>query len=114
MSQTALGDALGISFQQVQKYEKGSDRVAVSTLMGIAAALGMRPGSFLDEDMSLLGPAGDITSPGLRNAYRIGERIERLKNPTVVRRLIALVDAIAGVEAGAINGSGQTSDDDRQ
>ena len=36
MSQTDLGDALGISFQQVQKYEIGTNRVAASRLLGVA------------------------------------------------------------------------------
>lgn len=39
MSQTALGDAIGITFQQVQKYERGSNRMAVSTIHAICKAL---------------------------------------------------------------------------
>ena len=38
-SQERLGEALGMSFQQVQKYENGKNRVAVSTLLLIAEAL---------------------------------------------------------------------------
>jgi transcriptional regulator with XRE-family HTH domain len=40
-SQEALASAIGVSFQQVQKYEKGVNRVAASTLMDIARALGV-------------------------------------------------------------------------
>ena len=39
MSQTALAESLGISFQQVQKYEKGMNRIAASTLVGIRKIL---------------------------------------------------------------------------
>jgi transcriptional regulator with XRE-family HTH domain len=39
MSQTALAEALGISFQQVQKYEKGMNRIAASTLVDIRKIL---------------------------------------------------------------------------
>jgi transcriptional regulator with XRE-family HTH domain len=39
MSQTALGDALGITFQQVQKYEKGANRISASRLQHMANAL---------------------------------------------------------------------------
>jgi transcriptional regulator with XRE-family HTH domain len=39
MSQTALGDALGITFQQVQKYEKGTNRVSASRLQQMANVL---------------------------------------------------------------------------
>lgn len=39
MSQTALGDAIGVTFQQVQKYERGSNRMSVSTIHAICKAL---------------------------------------------------------------------------
>ena len=48
MSQTTLGEVIGITFQQIQKYEKGKDRIAASTLQVLAAALGVHPGSFFD------------------------------------------------------------------
>lgn len=47
MSQEALGDALGISFQQVQKYEKGMNRISASRLVQIAAVLQLAPATFL-------------------------------------------------------------------
>jgi len=48
VSQTELGRRLGISFQQVQKYENGSNRVGASRLQQIAQALGTTPSSFFD------------------------------------------------------------------
>mgnify|MGYP001332179035 CR=1 FL=1 len=39
MSQTVLADAVGVTFQQIQKYEKGINRVSASTLMDVARAL---------------------------------------------------------------------------
>ena len=39
LSQGKLGEAVGITFQQIQKYEKGSNRIAVSTLHRIASFL---------------------------------------------------------------------------
>ena len=41
MSQEALGDALGLTFQQVQKYEKGTNRIGASRLLQISAILGV-------------------------------------------------------------------------
>lgn len=41
MSQEALGDALGLTFQQVQKYEKGTNRIGASRLLQIAGILGV-------------------------------------------------------------------------
>ena len=48
MSQTELADTLGITFQQVQKYEKGANRVSVSRLQQIAEALGVTPAWFFE------------------------------------------------------------------
>lgn len=39
LSQSALAESIGVTFQQVQKYEKGVNRIAASTLYGIAKAL---------------------------------------------------------------------------
>ena len=39
MSQTALGDAIGVTFQQIQKYENGANRMGSSALVKIASAL---------------------------------------------------------------------------
>ena len=43
MSQEALGDELGVSFQQIQKYEKGTNRVSCSRIMEIARVLTTTP-----------------------------------------------------------------------
>ncbi len=47
MSQTELGKACGITFQQIQKYENGSNRVGGSRLMQIAEALKVPPATLL-------------------------------------------------------------------
>jgi transcriptional regulator with XRE-family HTH domain len=48
MSQEKLGDAISVTFQQVQKYEKGTTRVSSSRLMKIANALKVAPAYFFD------------------------------------------------------------------
>jgi len=48
MSQTDLADALGITFQQIQKYEKGLNRVGASRLQQISDALGVSPFYFFE------------------------------------------------------------------
>jgi len=48
MSQEELGRALGVSFQQIQKYEKGMNRVGAGRLLQIAAALGCDAAHFLE------------------------------------------------------------------
>src|SRR6266851_1038249 len=48
MSQTALGDALGITFQQVQKYEQGTNRISASRLQNICSILQVPVAFFFD------------------------------------------------------------------
>jgi transcriptional regulator with XRE-family HTH domain len=50
ITQEQLADHLGISFQQVQKYEKGTNRISASRLVAIAGKLGVSAGSLLPPD----------------------------------------------------------------
>ena len=49
MSQEELGAAIGVSFQQVQKYERGSNRISIPMLFFIAETLGVTPQYFIDQ-----------------------------------------------------------------
>lgn len=81
VSQHQLAEAVGVSFQQVQKYELGSNRVSASKLFAIGQALGVPAGSFFDgleetgTDLSVLSEFGDfLTVPGAAEvvkAYRL-------------------------------------------
>ncbi|CEF54504.1 helix-turn-helix domain-containing protein [Acetobacter ghanensis] len=57
LSQEKLGEALGVTFQQIQKYERGANRVGASRLYDIATALDV-PISFFFDDMTPLPEAG--------------------------------------------------------
>ena len=50
LSQTALGTAIGVTFQQVQKYEKGTNRVGASRLQQIAQMLDVQVSTFFSDD----------------------------------------------------------------
>lgn len=50
ITQTGMAEAIGVSFQQVQKYENGSNRISASALSRIAAALGCKIGEFFPEE----------------------------------------------------------------
>ena len=91
MSQTTLGEVVGITFQQIQKYEKGKDRIAASTLQVLAAALNVHPGSFFDGEMP--SPVGDI--PDVRSALKGAAGLQRIYNSKVRKQLAALIDALA-------------------
>lgn len=67
MSQQTLAEALGITFQQVQKYEKGTNRVAVSTLIVICRTLGANPATVIDAAIADQ-PATDLVAARTRRA----------------------------------------------
>jgi len=57
MSQTVLADAVGVTFQQLQKYEKGMNRVSASRLVAFAKALKIDPGYLLGGNGATVRPA---------------------------------------------------------
>jgi transcriptional regulator with XRE-family HTH domain len=69
MSQTELGDKVGITFQQIQKYEKGTNRIGASRLVQIAGALGIRPEYFFDDPLALLAPQADGMNTNLFDEF---------------------------------------------
>lgn len=50
MTQTQLGESLGVTFQQIQKYERGANRISTSALILLARALDVSPGALLGVD----------------------------------------------------------------
>lgn len=104
MSQERLGEALGLTFQQVQKYERGANRVGASRLFELAKALGV-PVSYFFDDMSEEGGAGPSTAPTGQtdeDPMRRRETVElvrtyyRIPDETARRRLYELMRSIAG------------------
>ena len=77
-------------FQQIQKYERGKDRVAASTLQVLAAALKVHPGSFCDGEM--LTPIGDV--PDVRTLLRGAAGLQRISNPKVRKHLVGLITVL--------------------
>lgn len=57
MSQTALGEVIGVTIQQVQRYEVGENRLSAAALIRVARALDLSP-------LDLLGPPADGETPG--------------------------------------------------
>jgi transcriptional regulator with XRE-family HTH domain len=109
MSQEKLGESLGITFQQIQKYEKGTNRIGASRLQHIARVLSV-PVSYFFEDAPGQ-PEGDAPS-GLAESsasfvvdflsstegLQLNRAFIRIKDPKVRRRVIDLVRAMAGEE----------------
>ena len=64
ISQEKLGEALGVSFQQIQKYEKGINRVSVSSLKAISEFLGTSPVYFYGDEKATPQPGFAETTDG--------------------------------------------------
>lgn len=65
MTQEQLGDKIGVSYQQIQKYEVGMNRVALSTCLHLAEALDMLPSEFVAMVEDELDGGNDDTGPTL-------------------------------------------------
>ena len=89
ISQGALGEQLGISFQQVQKYELGKDRISASQLMNIARIL-EKDISFFFEDIT---PEGE-TSGGIELADIVDRRKRSRASATYDVKIIRILHAI--------------------
>ncbi len=93
MNQTALGKAIGVSFQQVQKYESGRDRIAAGTLQKLGGVLGMHPAEFFGETTA---PVGGVAE--LREAMSIAATMQKIASPSVRKRFASLIEMLAGQE----------------
>ncbi len=107
MSQEKLGDQLGITFQQVQKYEKGTNRVGASRLQEIANVLNT-PISFFFEDApggsSTTGFAEESSANYVVDFLSSSEGLQlnraflKIKDAKVRRKIIDLVRSLADEE----------------
>ena len=108
LSQEKLGEALGITFQQVQKYEKGSNRIGASRLQRISEVLNV-PVSFFFEDAPSSGqPApgfaepsgGDYVADFLSSSegLQLNRAFVKISDPKVRRRVVELVRSLAEEE----------------
>jgi transcriptional regulator with XRE-family HTH domain len=100
LSQTALADALGITFQQVQKYEKGTNRISASRLQHTARILQV-PVTFFFEGQTNVD--GKVPSPAYISDFlssteglKLVKAFRRIQNPTLRHRIVALVEELAG------------------
>jgi transcriptional regulator with XRE-family HTH domain len=105
MSQEKLGENLGITFQQVQKYEKGTNRVGASRLQAISDTLGVKPSFFFE------GMEGAANTPadgeggaeivgingflGSKEGLDLNKAFIKITDSTVRKKVVALVRALA-------------------
>jgi len=101
MSQTELGEHIGITFQQVQKYEKGGNRISSSRLAQISEVLGKPVSWFFDEARgraaAKLDGSPDILQKMLtiRGGVALAEAFTRIRSAVLRRHIIDLAKSIA-------------------
>jgi transcriptional regulator with XRE-family HTH domain len=108
MSQEKLGELLGLTFQQVQKYEKGVNRIGAGRLYQIAHILGVPVGYFYEGVIDHLpansGASGVNSAPPVIEFLSSGEGLQlglafmRIKDAKVRRRVVDLVKSLANGE----------------
>jgi transcriptional regulator with XRE-family HTH domain len=106
MSQEELGAALGLSFQQVQKYERGANRIGASRLQQISHILQVPVAFFFEGAPNASAPHGsngsalsmaqidDFVSDS--DGLRLIRAFMRIDNPDLRLRIVMLVQEIAG------------------
>jgi transcriptional regulator with XRE-family HTH domain len=110
MSQEKLGDALGLTFQQVQKYEKGTNRIGASRLQQISNILQVPVAFFFEGAPNLPGSSrsdgmGEAPSPAYVSDFlatsdglALTKAFMRITDSKLRRRIVDLVEQIAGEE----------------
>lgn len=105
VSQTELAEALGLTYQQVQKYEKGANRISASMLHAISNALAVEPAFFFED---LPGPAkvnkpispigrydGFLATKDGAAAVEALTRLDDKSRKMLVRHIVELADILA-------------------
>jgi transcriptional regulator with XRE-family HTH domain len=100
LSQEKLGEALGITFQQIQKYEKGANRVSAGRLQNIGAVLGVPAAYFfegLPDEKTLEHDAKDPTLDVLNTneGIRLARAFAAIDDDKLRHRLVEMAEAIA-------------------
>jgi transcriptional regulator with XRE-family HTH domain len=109
MSQEKLGGALSLTFQQVQKYEKGTNRIGASRLQQISQILQVPVAFFFEGAPTFHGGQDEVTGEAPSPTYvsdflatsdglALTKAFMEIKQPKLRRRIVDLVEEIAGRE----------------
>lgn len=100
MSQSDLAEGLGVTYQQIQKYENGTDRVSAARLYMVAQTLGVPVSDFFAEADTDAADEGRGLNAALQMSefLRIGAKFPRIQDPAMRKSIADLVETVA--EAG--------------
>ncbi|MFZ4763267.1 MAG: helix-turn-helix domain-containing protein [Alphaproteobacteria bacterium] len=125
MSQEKLGDALGLTFQQVQKYERGANRIGASRLFDVANSLDVPVSYFFEEIAYAQGGAIPEQTPAQYGGFaENGQQAAYESDPMAKRETLELVRAYYRItdplqrkklyELAKAMGGDETSDNDKK
>lgn len=108
-SQTKLAELLGITFQQIQKYEKGVNRISASRLQHIANIFQIPVSHFFEGAPAISTPTADSAAPeasspevadllATRDGVRLAKAFASIRNLKTRRRIVALTEAMGDAE----------------
>ncbi|MDB5449335.1 MAG: family transcriptional regulator [Phenylobacterium sp.] len=104
LSQTALAEKLGISFQQVQKYERGSNRISASTLVRAAQALDCHASELLGYEQDGAGDAELLSLMAAHGAMELLRAFNQIPDSETRAAVIAIARGLSGGAAGRHTG----------
>ena len=113
MSQEKLGELLKVTFQQIQKYERGTNRISASRLFHVSKVLGVKIDYFFDalqfaeESATIPGFAESSSGEGemlvflaTREGIELNRAFQRIADPAKRRAVVELVRTMAGEQSG--------------
>ena len=101
ISQTELGGSVGVTFQEIQKYEKGINRISIGRLVEIAETLKTDVGALMDRDGRVANgqpdPAWLIAFCASRQGLAIAEAFQKISDKATKIDIVRMVELIAKV-----------------
>jgi transcriptional regulator with XRE-family HTH domain len=91
MSQIDMGKHLGVTFQQVQKYEKGTNRVGAGRLLTIAHLFKVPVTAFYEGAKGMAKDSPPLLLLGKRDAFRLAEAFSKIENQRLRSVIVGLV-----------------------
>ena len=97
LSQTELADAFGVTFQQLQRYEKGTNRVGSGRLLKVSTILGVKITDFFEgtdrpHDTARRSVFDQLAQP---ESFRLVQAFSGIDRPNIRRTLVRLIEQIA-------------------
>jgi transcriptional regulator with XRE-family HTH domain len=106
LPQTALGQAVGVTFQQVQKYEKGMNRIGAGRLQEIAKFLNVPVSTLYGDETEAPERSGLFELLALPGATELLKTFAMIENPELRSNILSITSTAARMSMGPVAGNG--------